>query len=405
MTVSRRLTLTVLGVSLAGLVSACSSASTGAESTSAASVAASTPASAAASPAGSGAASPSAAATGVSLKGVCPDTVVVQTNWWPEAEHGFTYALLGPNPTIDVEGNKVTGPLLDTGVNLEIRAGGPAIGYQQVSSLLAQDDSITLGYVGTDEAIQNSTTAPTTAVFSDLEKNPQVWLWGDPSWDFKTTADIGKAGVPVLAFDGSTYLDYFVEKGLLTKDQLDTSYTGSPDKFVVADGKVVEQGFATSEPYRLEHDVKEWGKPVKFILVDEYPVYQSALSVRSDRLAELTPCLKALVPLFQQGLKDYAENPQPVNDLILKVDSTLQTNGFTVSQGLLDDAHKKLLDLGLVANGADGTLGSFEDSRVQTLIDELGPVFAAKGKEIKAGLAPADLATNQFVDPSISLGS
>lgn len=401
MTVTRRLTLTVLGVSLAGLVTACSSASTGSES----SEAATTPASTAASTPATTAASAAASASAVSLTGICPDTVVVQTNWWPEADHGFTYQLLGPDPTIDVDGNKVTGPLGDTGVNLEIRAGGPAIGYQQVSSLLAQDDSITLGYVGTDEAIQNSVTAPTVAVFSDLEKNPQVWLWGEPSWDFKTTADIAKAGVPVLAFDGSTYLDYFLQKGLLTKDQLDTSYTGSPDKFVVADGKVVEQGFATSEPYRLEHDVKEWGKPVKYVLVEDYPVYQSALSVRADRLAELTPCLKALVPLFQQAEKDYAQNPQPVNDLLLKIDSTLQTNGFTVSQGLLDDAHKKLLDLGLIANGADGTLGSFETSRVQTLIDDLGPVFVAKGKEVKEGLTPADIATNEFLDPSISLGS
>jgi hypothetical protein len=329
----------------------------------------------------------------------------VQTNWWPEADHGFTYQLLGPNPTIDAGTNSVTGPLGETGINLEIRAGGPAIGYQQVSSLLAQDDSITLGYVGTDEAIQNSTTAPTTAVFSDLEKNPQVWLWGDPTWDFKSTADIAKAGVPVLAFDGSTYLDYFLAKGLLNKDQLDTSYTGAPDKFVVADGQVVEQGFATSEPYRLEHDVKEWGKQVKFILVEDYPVYQSALSVRSDKLTELTPCLTKLVPLVQHAEKDYAADPTAVNELLLTIGSTLKTNGFTLSAGLLADANQKAKELGLVANGADGTLGSFETARVQKLIDDLTPVFVAKGAKVKDGLTPQDLATNQFLDPSIALPS
>ncbi|HEX4223505.1 MAG TPA: ABC transporter substrate-binding protein, partial [Pseudonocardiaceae bacterium] len=64
------------------------------------------------------------------LKGVCPDTVVVQTDWTPEAEHGGIYQLLGPNPTVDADHKKVTGTLVasgqNTGISVEIRAGGPA---------------------------------------------------------------------------------------------------------------------------------------------------------------------------------------------------------------------------------------------------------------------------------------
>ncbi len=48
-------------------------------------------------------------------------------------------------------------------------------------------------------------------------------------------------------------------------------------------------------------------------------------------------------------------------------------------------------------------LGSFDTARVQGLIGRLTPVFKAKGTEPKAGLAPADLVTNQFLDKSISL--
>src|SRR5262249_51701557 len=32
-----------------------------------------------------------------SLKGICPDPVVIQSSWWPEAEHGGYYQLLGKN--------------------------------------------------------------------------------------------------------------------------------------------------------------------------------------------------------------------------------------------------------------------------------------------------------------------
>jgi hypothetical protein len=40
----------------------------------------------------------STAATGdsVDLKGVCPETVVIQKDWQPESEHGFLYNLVAP---------------------------------------------------------------------------------------------------------------------------------------------------------------------------------------------------------------------------------------------------------------------------------------------------------------------
>src|SRR6059058_1135184 len=91
-----------------------------------------------------------------SLKGVCPDTVVFQTNWWPEPDHGFLYQMVGPNGTIDTNKNTYSGPIGNTGVNAEIRAGGPAIGFQQVTAQEYSDDSILLGMVGTDEQIGNS---------------------------------------------------------------------------------------------------------------------------------------------------------------------------------------------------------------------------------------------------------
>jgi hypothetical protein len=64
-----------------------------------------------------------------SLAGVCPNPVVVQTSWWPESTHGGIYQLLG-NATVDNGKKTIRGPLVsggvDTGVQLEIRAGGPA---------------------------------------------------------------------------------------------------------------------------------------------------------------------------------------------------------------------------------------------------------------------------------------
>ena len=58
--------------------------------------------------------------------------------------------------------------------------------------------------------------------------------------------------------------------------------------------------------------------------------------------------------------------------------------------------------IGAVAD-TDGVLGSFDTGRVQSLIDDLKPVFAAQNKPIKDGITPANLETNQFLNPALKL--
>ena len=58
----------------------------------------------------SGSSNAPAASGAQTLKGVCPDPVVVQTDWWPEPEHGATYQLLGAGYKLDADKKRVTGP-------------------------------------------------------------------------------------------------------------------------------------------------------------------------------------------------------------------------------------------------------------------------------------------------------
>ncbi|MCK9923979.1 hypothetical protein MXD61_19270 [Frankia sp. AgPm24] len=339
------------------------------------------------------------------LKGICPSTVAIQANWWPGLPDAYLYQLLGPNPTIDVNKNRIEGELGTTGVRLQVRAGGPATGFQPVTALLAQDDSILAGYVGTDEAVQASGKQRSVAVFAPYEKSPLALIWGNPEWNFTSVAQVRDSGATVLASaSGTSFPDVFVREGLLNKAQVDTSYQGSPDRFVAADGKIAQQAFVTNEPYLLEHDVKAWGKPVKQLLLqDEYPAYISALAVRADKVSSQRACLAKLVPLLQQAQRDYVADPAPVNKLILKVVSTLHTGGFTLSAGLLEYGNATQKKLGLIANGNDGVLGSFDSARVDKLIGRLVPVFTAKGSAPKAGLAASDLVTNEFLDKTVAL--
>jgi hypothetical protein len=350
-----------------------------------------------------------AASGAQSLKGVCPDPVVVQTDWWPEPEHGATYQLLGAGYKLDTGKKRVTGPLVsqgkDTGVKIELRAGGPAIGFQQTSAQMYLDKSITLGFVFTDTAVQLSAKQPTLAVVTPLDINPQMIMW-DPKVhpDFHTIADIGQTNTKVLYFKGSTYMDYLIGSGILRKNQVDGSYDGSPATYVASGGKVAQQGFATSEPYVYQYQLPQWRKPVAFQLINDtgYPVYASALSIRSDAKSQLSNCLKRLVPMFQQAQIDYVKNPGPVNKLIVQIDKDYKS-GYPMDEGLAQFTATQELKLGIVGNGSDKTLGNFDMNRIKRTIDIVGPIYAAQKQPVKAGLTPQDIVTNEFINPSVSL--
>lgn len=324
-------------------------------------------------------------------------------NWWPEPDHGAFFQLIGPNGSIDTNKNAYSGPLGNTGVNVEIRAGGPAIGFQTVTSQEYQDDSILLGMVSTDEQIGASSNQPTKAVFASYDKNPQIFFWGNPAWDFKTVADIGKSGATVLTFQGATWVDVLIGKGLLNKSQVDTSYTGDPSRFVAADGNIVSQGFVTSEPYIYEHEVNGWKRPLKYLLLDhEVPIYQDTMVIRADKLEPNRACLQRLVPMLQRATIDYLKDPGPVNGVLIEFTSRIK-GGTQISAAGAADAVQKMVSLAIVGNGADGVLGSYDTTRVQGLIADYAPVFVARGKTPKPGLQPSDIVTNEFLDKSVKL--
>jgi hypothetical protein len=354
-----------------------------------------------------------AAASGdpLDLKGVCPDPIVIQKDWQPESEHGFLYNLVGKGYKVDTNKKKVIGPLVaqgrDTGVKIEIRTGGPAVGFEPVPAVMYTDPSINLGYVATDEAVQFSAKQPTTAVFAQMDISPLAIIWSPQEHPtFNTLVDIGQSDTTVLYTKGLSYMEFLVGSGILKRSQLNGSYDGSPALFVQSGGKDALQGFATSEPYLYQHEIKQWGKPLKFQLVNDsgYPVYFSSMSVRAADKAKLAPCLKKLVPILQRSQVGFIANPGPAIDVILDLVKQYNT-GWQYSRGLAEYSAKAMKDLAIVGNGNDGTLGNFDTARVQKIIQIMSSIMAAQKQPIAQGLQPEQIATNEFIDPKISLPS
>ena len=350
------------------------------------------------------------AAGEASLVGICPDVVSLQTDWNPEAEHGFVYQLIGDGYEIDKEGVRVSGPLVtsngtDTGVTMEVRSGGPAIGFQTVTSQLYADDSILLGFVYTDEGIQNSAEFPTMAIMSGFEKNPQMIMWDPATYpDISTIEDIGEAGVLVRYFGGAAYMDFFTSTGILSTDQVDGSYDGTPALFVADQGESAQQGFGSAEPYIYENEVPDWGKPVSYAYINDagWENYAQSIATKPENLETYAECFAKLVPMLQQASVDYLNDPTRTNALILDAVATFD-NGWVYTQGVADFAVETIKADGLVANGPDDILGNFDMDRVNGLIEKAIPVYESLGQAPPEGLTAEDIVTNEFIDPSIGL--
>ena len=351
------------------------------------------------------------AAEGVDLLAAgCPETVSLQTDWNPEAEHGNLYQLVGPGYTVDTAKLRVSGDLMaggkTTGVKVEIRAGGPAIGYSQVTAELYKDPSILLGFTSTDEAVAHSGDEfPTVAVVAPFNINPQIIMWDPATYpDVKEIADLKEPGVKVRYFGGAAYMEYFTGTGILDKKQTDDTYDGAPASFLAAGGKDAQQGFGTAEPYAYKNMFKDWMKDVAYQYDHDagWTAYAQSLAAIPANLEKYDSCLTALVPVIQQAMVDYVASPDAANAIIIDAVTTYNQD-WTYTAGQADAAVAKMQADKLVANSPDGTLGSFDLDRVTKFIETATPVYTATGAVLKEGLAAEDIVTNKYINKSITL--
>jgi hypothetical protein len=337
------------------------------------------------------------------LRKACGSKIVIQTDWFPEPEHGALYQLAGTRGSFDKQHGRYTGST--QGVQIEIRAGGPFTGFQQPISQIYQDSKITLGYATSDEQIRLAKKLPLVSIVSPFEYSPQILMWNPRKLHINRFRDIKRTGAKVLVFAGGVWIDYLEGKGWVSAKQVDTSYDGSPARFVSADGGIVQQGFATSEPYQYQHDIPQYGKTVKYLLIKNsgYVPYPQTLAAKPGVVRKKAACFKLLVPMVQKAQIAFLNRPKPVLRLLEKLVAELNTFWKLTPRG---DAYNVATQkkLGLVQNGPDCTLGNFNMRRLQGVINKVTPIFKAKGFDtIKPNLKARNIATNRFINPKIGV--
>jgi hypothetical protein len=332
---------------------------------------------------------------------VCPQKLTIQTDWFPELEHGGTYQLIGPDGTADKATVSYSGPVQEqyaVGGLEEIQIN--TVKFDKLNSAVLLDGEADMAYINMSDIIKDSAAVDMVAIAKTLDKDPQMIMWDPEQNPIESPEDILESGAQVLHFPGVAYIDYMIGQGYMTEDQSNPSYDGSDAAWVAQNGSFFQQGFATNEVYKYENEI-EWKDgapaPVDFYTVADigFDNYPAAITMMRDTAAELSDCLDLLVPVMQQAWVDFLEDPKPITDTMIEIN--VAHDGFWTLSEELNAAGLELVESGgFAVNSADGTYCSFDEERVQELYDILAPIYDEQGTEIADSID--GIFTNEYCD-------
>jgi len=289
-------------------------------------------------------------AASIGVHAQAPQRVVFATDWLAQAEHGGFYQAVAE------------GTYAKYGLDVQIRMGGP-----QVNGLLlaaGQLDVAMADALQVMSAIEQD--VPVVAIAATFQKNPTV-LIAHPGAN--RLEDLKGKPVAISAAANTTFWPWLRQKYGFTDSQK-RPYGFSVQPFL-ADPKLSQQGFATSEPFSIE---KGGVRPAVFLLADfGYPPYSEALVVTRTTLAGRRETLERFLRASAEGWRSYLANPAPGNALIKQANPQM-------SDELIAYGVRKMSEYGIVASGDARKFGllTMTDGRWQATIDFLRSVGLAK---------------------------
>jgi hypothetical protein len=336
----------------------------------------------------------------------CPSPLVIQMDYKPQAEYGAAFNLIGPGYTIDPTAKAITGPLtasgFDTGVEVEVRN---AIPGQLVASTSAVDEDIFLSFMSTDDQISAAANGlDFTAVVAPLRASPVGIIW-DPAEhpEVEGIQDIAAQDMSVIVPEWFFFTSSLIEEGILRQEQIINDQSSGLSR-MVADPTIAQFAFVTSEPYILENLIEEWNRPVGYDILANvgYDVYSQSYAVRSEEVEQSSACLEKLVPIIQQATADYYEDGSWAIDLIVESAETYNED-WEQNPEQATFAWEMMREVGIVGD-ENGVMGGIDMARVESILERFTPILEGTGVEIPEDLTAEDLATDQFIDPTISVG-
>ena len=286
------------------------------------------------------------------------DKLTFGTNWKAQAEHGGYYQAVA------------TGLYRKAGLDVTIRMGGPQINHPQLLAAGAIDFNMGSNCFSALNYVKNN--IPMVCVGTVFQKELQVLIAHAGQGNDSLAAMKGKP-IMISPPARATYWQFLRIKFGYTDDQVRT-YTFNMAPFL-ADKSAIQQGFVTSEPFKLE---KAGAKIVVHLLADAgYSSYATTIETSWKLVNEKPDVVQRFVNATIEGWYSYLYgDPGPANALIKKDNPEMADGQIAYSLG----AMKKY---GLLDSGDATTLG-------------IGAMSDARWKDfhatmVEAGLYPPDL--------------
>ncbi|WP_298818993.1 ABC transporter substrate-binding protein [uncultured Roseibium sp.] len=304
------------------------------------------------------------------------EKVTFGTNWVAQAEHGGYYQAVAD------------GTFEACGIEVEIKPGGPQANNRILLPVGKIDFLMGGNMLQAFSAIEQG--IPTTVVAAHFQKEPQILMThpdqGLDTWESLKDINllIGKGGL------NSFYQWMKSEFGF--KDEQVRPYTYNSAPFL-ADKKLGQQGYITSEPYAIE---TEGGfEPNIFLIADfGYDTYSTTVETRTELVETKPEVVKCFVDGSAIGWVNflYGDNSKALE--MIKKDNPGMTDGQ------LAFSIEKLKSYGIVDSGDALTMG------IGAMTDERNKSFFEK--MVAAGVVNGDVDytksyTLEFVNNGVGL--
>lgn len=290
--------------------------------------------------------------------------LVLQTDWFPQAEQGGFYQALAK------------GYYREAGLAVEIRSGGNGVG---IKLPVAKGDADFGMYRSDDVMVAASRGLPLIIVAATLQHDPQALLVHaeDPVRSFRDLA-----GRVVTAPLGMTWIPFIQKKYGLRFDLKPANYALGA---FLADRTAIQQCMVTNEPFFAQ----QHGVPVRTLpLADSgYDSYHTVFC-RRELVRSEPAVVRAFVAASIRGWRDYVTgDPAPAHALIIRRNSQMTAEQLAYSRG-------ELIRRGLVAGDAarGEDIGQLSLARLSAQIGVLLDL-----KLLDAPLAVDAVATRDFL--------
>lgn len=290
--------------------------------------------------------------------------VVLQSDWFPQAEHGGYYQALAK------------GFYAEAGLDVEIWPGGPGSG---IKLKVARGDA-QFGMLRSDDLIlANARGMPLVIVAATMQHDPQALMVHADS-PVKTFQDLD--GRAVIGNVGMAWFPYLEKKYNIRIERRQNTY--GLGEFL-ANPATIQQCMVTSEPFFAQQN----GRPVRTLTLSSagYDCYH-ALFTRRDFIREAPGVVRAFVAASIRGWRDYLESsPAPADAIILKRNPQM-------TQALLEFSRTEMLRHGFVRGdpARREEIGGLSSARLREQAETLLSL-----KILEAPVAVESFATTEFL--------